>query len=37
MVAIDEDWAAMRFRNRKYIKAKSDRFKLKDLNEKARK
>ena len=35
MVSIDDDWSAMRFRNRKYIKATSDRFKLKDLNEKA--
>jgi hypothetical protein len=33
MVAIDEDWAAMRFRNRKYIKTTSDRFKVKDLHE----
>jgi hypothetical protein len=31
MVAIDEDWAAMRFRNRKYIKTTSKRFKVKDL------
>lgn len=37
MVAIDEDWAAMRFRNRKYIKASSERFKVKDLDAKARK
>ena len=29
MVAIDEDWSAMRFRNRKYIKATSDRFPVK--------
>ncbi len=26
MVAIDEDWSAMRFRNIKYIKSKSSRF-----------
>jgi len=26
MVAIDEDWAAMRFRNKKYIKSTSGRF-----------
>ncbi len=26
MVAIDDDWAAMRFRNSKYIKSKSDRY-----------
>jgi hypothetical protein len=32
MVSIDEDWAAMRFRNRKYIKATSKRFKIKDLH-----
>lgn len=31
MVAIDEDWSALRFRNRKYIKATSDRFKVKDV------
>jgi len=26
MVSIDSDWSAMRFRNGKYIKSKSDRF-----------
>jgi hypothetical protein len=26
MVAIDEDWSALRFRNKKYIKSTSDRF-----------
>ena len=26
MVAIDEDWSALRFRNKKYIKSSADRF-----------
>ena len=26
MIAIDEDWSALRFRNKKYIKSTSDRF-----------
>lgn len=26
MVAVDEDWSALRFRNAKYIKSKSERF-----------
>jgi hypothetical protein len=26
LVSFDEDWSAMRFRNRKYIKSSSDRF-----------
>jgi hypothetical protein len=26
LVAIDEDWSALRFRNKKYIKSASDRF-----------
>jgi hypothetical protein len=26
MVAIDEDWSALRFRNKKFIKSNSDRF-----------
>lgn len=31
MVAIDDDWSALRFRNRKYIKTTSDRFKVKNV------
>jgi hypothetical protein len=28
-VTIDEDWSALRFRNKKYIKAVSERFSVK--------
>jgi hypothetical protein len=34
MVAIDDDWSALRFRNRKYIKTTSHRFKVKEIQEK---
>jgi hypothetical protein len=31
LVAIDEDWSALRFRNIKYIKTSSERFKKQDI------
>jgi len=31
LVAIDEDWSALRFRNMKYIKTSSERFKKQDI------